>query len=289
MNNQLFAPFSVLLKKSFSRTNKTFFRLLAVLLVLTLFLAAYALIIFCVAAFAIYGLTSFLVAHLLIKQIIFGLLAVVGAYAFICWNGAIAYAYAANTMRATDTVSTPNVEDSIFSSAKISWEKGIGFFINSFNAGVLIIFGQTLAVCPCFLLQTNFIFSPYLYVYEQLRNKEARARSRELTKGFGWVVLQRSAIFLLIGYVVLVLALLSVLAPHPLIWLLSTAVVAVYAGAVQSQFIRQIYLESKNADHTLLPDHSQKSWIIPTILIVALILILYYGVKFAFLFLSIRK
>jgi uncharacterized membrane-anchored protein len=181
------------------------------------------------------------------------------------------------------------VEDSIFSSAKISWEKGIGFFINSFNAGVLIIFGQTLAVCPCFLLQTNFIFSPYLYVYEQLRNKEARARSRELTKGFGWVVLQRSAIFLLIGYVVLVLALLSVLAPHPLIWLLSTAVVAVYAGAVQSQFIRQIYLESKNADRALLPDHSQKSWIIPTILIVALILILYYGVKFAFLFLSIRK
>ena len=56
--SQLFAPFSVLLKKSFSRTNKTFFRLLAVLLVLTLFLAAYALIIF-VAAFAIYGLTSF--------------------------------------------------------------------------------------------------------------------------------------------------------------------------------------------------------------------------------------
>jgi hypothetical protein len=288
MNHQLFAPFSVLLKKSFSRTNKTFFRLLAVLLVLTLFLAVYALIIFCVAAFAIYGASSFLAAHLIIKQIIFGLLAVVGAYAFICWNGAIAYAYAANTMRAVDEAA-PNMENSVFSAAKISWEKGIGFFINSFNAGVLIIFGQTLAVCPCFLLQTNFIFTPYLYVYEQLRNKEARARSRELTKGFGWVVLQRSAVFLLIGYLVLVLALLSVLAPHPLIWLLITAVIAVYAGALQSQFIRQIYIESKNADRALLPEHSQKSWIIPTILIVALVLILYYGVKFAFLFLSIRK
>ena len=284
-SNQLFAPFWVLLKKSFVRTNKNLFRLLAVLLIITGFLAAYALIIFGIAALVIYGLGHFLSGHGLDRAIIFVVLAIISAYAFIRWNGAIAYAYAADTIDAENSAAP----HSAFESAKTAWNTGIGFFVNSFNAGVLIIFGQMLAVCPCFLLQNNFIFSPYLYVYEQMHNHDARARSRELTKGFGWVVLQRSAIFLLIGYIVLVLMLLAVLAPHPLLWVIVVILLALYAGALQSQFIRQIYLESKNVDRSQLLGHSQKSWVTPAILTVLLILILYYGAKFAFLFLAAKK
>lgn len=284
-SNQLFAPFWVLLRKSFARTNKNLPRLIFVLAIITGFLAIYALIIFGIAAAAIYATGHLLSDHSLVREILFIVLAVVGAYAFIRWNGAIAYAYAA------DTIDQGNIGSvsSILVSAKTAWNTGIGFFVNSFNAGVLIIFGQMLAVCPCFLLQNNFIFSPYLYVYEQMHNHDARARSRELTKGFGWIVLQRSAIFLLIGYIVLVLMLLAVLAPHPLFWVIIVILLALYAGALQSQFIRQIYLESKNVDRSRLAGHSQKSWVTPTILTVVLILILYYGAKIAFLFLAVRK
>jgi hypothetical protein len=283
--NQLFAPFWVLLKKSFARTNKNLLRLIVVLVIITSFLAVYAVIIFGVAALAIYGVSHFLNSHSLARAILYVVLALVGAHAFIRWNGAIAYAYAA------DTIDPENegLPTSALISAKIAWNSGIGFFVNSFNAGALIIFGQMLAVCPCFLLQNNFIFSPYLYVYEQIHNRDARARSRELTKGFGWVVLQRSAIFLLIGYIVLVLMLLAILTPHPLLWVIIVIIVAVYVGALQSQFVRQIYLESKNVDRSRLAGHSQKSWVTPTILTILLILILYYGVKIAFLFLSARK
>jgi hypothetical protein len=122
-----------------------------------------------------------------------------------------------------------------------------------------------------------------------MHNHDARARSRELTKGFGWVVLQRSAIFLLIGYIVLVLMLLAILAPDPLFWVILVILLALYAGALQSQFIRQIYLESKNVDRSRLAGYSQKSWVTPAILTILLILILYYGAKIAFLFLAVRK
>jgi hypothetical protein len=283
--NQLFEPFWVLLSKSFARTNKNLLRLIAVLALITAFLAAYALIIFGVAALAIYGAGYFLSDHGLVRAILFVVLAIVGAYAFIRWNGAIAYAYAADTIDPENGGSVT----SILTSAKTAWNTGLGFFVNSFNAGVLIIFGQMLAVCPCFLLQNNFIFSPYLYVYEQMHNHDARARSRELTKGFGWVVLQRSAIFLLIGYIVLVLMLLAILAPDPLFWVILVILLALYAGALQSQFIRQIYLESKNVDRSRLAGYSQKSWVTPAILTILLILILYYGAKIAFLFLAVRK
>ena len=273
-------PFTELLKKSFQRANKSWPKLSGVLLIISAFFAAYALALF-ILSFWIQG-ALLRGMPLRTEHILEFLVLLVGIYALLRWNGAIAYAFAVST---TDEFAG----EPIFRVAKKSWKNGIGFFINSFNTGMLILFGQTLAICPCFLMQSNFIFSPYLYVYEGLKNRAARKRARELTKGFGWVVLQRSSIFLLIGYLVIAIIFLSIFAPHPIIFITIALLLAMYASSIQSHFLREIYLESKEHHAAAHDSPPKRTWIISSTVVAVIVIIVYYSIKFGLHLVSLRN
>ena len=183
--------------------------------------------------------------------------------------------------------------------AKDAWKGGLPFFWNSFSTGMLLFAGQSLAICPCFLLLTNFAFSPYLYLYENITSERARERSREITKGFSLLVLQRTAVYLLLGYVVLLLFLITLLIPWKIFWFgpwlfLSVIIISFYISLVQSQFIRLVYLEalqlheSNEHEQKELNDLNRNKWKVVTILIILLAVIMYYGVKISLILLSRR-
>lgn len=275
------ASFIRLLRQGTRRANKAWPRLFVILLVISIFFAVYGVIFF-LLLLLVQG--AFLRGMpLRIEQTLEVLIGLMALYSLVRWNGAIAYAFASSTVEEEFN------KTSMMLTARKSWKNGIGFFLNSFNAGLLIIFGQTLAICPCFLLQSNFVFSAYLYVYEGLRNKDARKRARELTKGFGWVILQRSAVFLLIGYIVIALLFVSAFAPHPAIFLSLFLVVALYASSIQSQFLREIYIESKHhhaAAHDVPP---RRTWIFSSAVVAAIAIIVYYSIKFGLHLASLKR
>jgi hypothetical protein len=266
------APFTILVASSIRRANKAWPRLFMILLVLSLFFACYAIAVFLLLLFVQGALLRGMPVRL--ERLLEAIIAFIGVYALLRYNGAAGYAFALSSEEDKFFVTA------VMQAAKQSWKNGIGFFFNSFNSGLLIVFGQTLAVCPCFLIQSNFIFSAYLYVYEGIRNKGARKRARELTKGFGWVILQRSAVFLLIGYIVIALLFLAAFAPHARIFLSIALVLALYASSLQSQFLREVYLESKQhyaAAHDAPP---RRTWILSSGIVALIAIIVYYSIKY---------
>jgi hypothetical protein len=119
--------------------------------------------------------------------------------------------------------------------------EALPFFWNALKTGVVLFFGQILLVCPCFLFLNNFIFSPFLYVYENIKGKPAKKRSKELTAGFGWVILNRTTVILFAGYIFLAATVYIFLSRQVWSAVLLTAVIGLYLALVQSNFIRLIY------------------------------------------------
>ncbi len=271
--------FPQLLYRSMQQANKAWPRLILVLAIIVFFLIAYSAILFLLLFWVQGALLRGMPLNL--EHALEGLIVVIALYAALRCNGAIAYAFAFST---TDNFAVT----SPWSLAKDSWNNGIGFFVNAFNAGLLIIFGQTLAICPCFLLQSNFIFTPYLYTYEGLKNTAARKRARELTSGFGWVILQRSAVFLLIGYIVVALVFAAILAPHPIVFITLVCIIALYASGIQSQFLHEVYLESKHHHAAAHDEPPRKMWILSAAIVAAIAIIVYYGIKFGLHLVNLR-
>ncbi|MBU6447979.1 hypothetical protein KGQ24_04045 [Patescibacteria group bacterium] len=157
-------------------------------------------------------------------------------------------------------------------------KNGMRFFIHAARAGVILFFGQPLIACPCFLFLNNFIFSPYLYVYEGLDAKAARKRSVELSRGIGWLVLARTTGLLGIGYAFLFLCLVLLIFHSYLLALALLAVIAVYFALVQSNFIRGFYLNVRD-----LPDsqrHESNTLKFKTLTVAAIIILLIFYVAF---------
>lgn len=282
----LLKTFPQLLGSSAKTAARLFGRLLGIQVFLFLRLLAY--ILACAAVTALAELLLERQPRFHLAAYAMDILAVgYAAYAVLRWNGAAAYAYAAVSQEDPAVRSRPAFRKAI-GTAKDSWHNGLRFFWNAFQTGTVIILGQTLAVCPCFLVQSNFVFSPNLYVYENITGDAARRRSRELTAGFGWLVLRRSAGYLLIGYVVLVLLLLAILSPHPSEFVALALVFALFAGMLQSVFVHEIYEESKRLHETGAKMPSGSATVAATAAGVLVIGVVYYGVKFALLLLERR-
>ncbi len=162
--------------------------------------------------------------------------------------------------------------------ARIAAKNGLRFFIHALRAGVVLFFGQPLVACPCFLFLNNFIFSPYLYVYEGLNAEQARKRSVEMSSGIGWLVLARTVGLLGIGYAFLFLCLGLLLVHSYIIALALLAVIAVYFGLIQSNFIRQFYLQIKNLPESAR--HQQSSLKFKTLTAISIILLLIFYIIF---------
>jgi hypothetical protein len=111
----------------------------------------------------------------------------------------------------------------------------------------------------------------------------ARKRSRELTEGFGGLVLRRSAGYLLIGYVVLALLVLAILSPHPSEFVALAAVIAVFAGVVQNVFVHEVYEESKSLHESGAKPEGGNATVAATVAAVLIIAIVYYGIRFSLL------
>ncbi len=150
----------------------------------------------------------------------------------IKYDGAVGYMFASLPLE------TPSREI-----ARTAVRRGFKFFINAINTGVLLVFGQMLLICPCFIAMDNFIFSPFLIIYEGRSGADAKERSRELASGFGYLVLYRTVSFLLIAYAFLALAIAIIFIRAEWLALLVLALAGMYISLMQSNFIRQIYLE----------------------------------------------
>jgi hypothetical protein len=276
-----------LIKKSFRLANKKLGFFLTTFFLIFAIAAAYSLFLAAIFVLLLFWLSKFIPIEL--QNILYLIIFILFLYVLLKLNAALAYLYGAIGM---DHASSRSL-------ARDAWDGGFSFFINSFSAGMLLFAGQSLVICPCFLLQTNFAFSPYLYMYENLRNKEARERSVDITKGFGKLILQRTAGYLLIGYFVLLLLLITLLIPWKIFWFgpwlfIAVIVFSFYISLVQSQFIRLIYLEalqlhdSGEEELKELNNANKNKWPVVTILLILLAVILYYGVKFSLILLSRR-
>lgn len=281
------ASYKVLLAASIRGANRKIGLLVGVLVLLVLFTAIYCTVILAGAGIFFYWFSKFV--PLWTQNAIYILFFVLFLYALLKLNAAISLCYA--------ELSLDQQDNSVFRLAYESWKKGWGYFYNSIYSGIFLFAGQPLAICPCFLLQTNFAFSPYLYLYEEKKGFEARARSKEITAGFGWLILQRTAVYLLIGYFMLFLLLAGLLIPWGAPWygqwfFLAVVVLSFYASLVQSQFIRQIYLESiqiHEAGETAiagLKNNGVKKWPAAALVSIVFAVILYYGVKVSLILLE---
>lgn len=129
------------------------------------------------------------------------------------------------------------------STAWQAWSKGFPYFVNALRCGVILFFGQMLLVCPCFLFLDNFVFSPFLFVYEALRGKEAENRSKELAKGFGWTVLNRTILLLFVGYMLLFGSGLILFTQYYVLGIVLITLLIFYLSLVQSNIIYKTYSE----------------------------------------------
>ncbi|MBU6447348.1 hypothetical protein KGQ24_00715 [Patescibacteria group bacterium] len=157
-------------------------------------------------------------------------------------------------------------------------KNGMRFFIHAARAGVVLFFGQPLIACPCFLFLNNFIFSPYLYVYEGLDARAARKRSVELSRGIAWLVLARTVGLLGIGYAFLFVSLALLLIHSYLLALILLAVIAVYFGLIQSNFIRGFYLQARDLPDSLR--HAPANLKFKTLTVFSILILLIFYVIF---------
>ncbi len=155
---------------------------------------------------------------------------------FLKYNGGLGLVYTYLSQGET------KVLEIVQKSVRLGWK----FFANALGAGVILFFGQVLLACPCFLARNNFIFSPFLFVYEDLDWKRGRERSRELSRGLAWFVLARTLGLLSIGYVLLLVAIVFLISAKPLVGVILFFLIF-YLGLVQSNFIRIFYMEMLSA------------------------------------------
>lgn len=165
---------------------------------------------------------------------------------------------------------------------EIAWKglkNSFAFFFNGLRTGVLLMFGQILIICPCFLLLSNFIYSPYLFVYENLKGESAEQRSRELSSGSRWIALNQTFIILLIAYSVLALSIVLLVSLNlKYAGLVALIFMSLYLGLVQSNFIRRIYINALHSNFTKSAAVSAKYKFF-TGLSVAALTVLFIGMK----------
>ncbi|MEK7651659.1 MAG: hypothetical protein AAB351_00390 [Patescibacteria group bacterium] len=155
---------------------------------------------------------------------------------FMKYNGALGLVYTYLSQGETKILEISSKAE------RLGWK----FFSNSFGAGVILFFGQVLLACPCFLARSNFIFSPFLFVYEDLDWKRARERSKELSRGLAWFVLARTLGLLSIGYILLLVAIVFLISQQLMLGFVLLGLI-IYLGLVQSNFIRLFYIEMLEA------------------------------------------
>jgi hypothetical protein len=160
--------------------------------------------------------------------------------------------------------------------AKKSLKNAFVFFWNGLQTGVILFFGQMLLVCPCFIFRNNFVFSPNLYVYENLRGKAAKERSKELASGFGWIILNRTAAIILMGYFFLILAAFVFASRSFYEGSLIVILMLFYFALLQSNFIHEIYTQTLEMHQQGIVNSSGKYKLI-TAFSVILLLLVYVG------------
>lgn len=226
-----FSSFQEVLSKSATSTNRQCFVLLKVLFVL----AAYFIRDLIIPA-AVFALGYFLDQQegTLRIGLILEVVALLGVVLIILkLNGSLGYALTKISMGNADVADI----------SKASHKQGLTFFYNALKVGMLLFFGQMLLVCPCYIFQSNFVFTPFLYVYENLRGKQAKERSVNLARGVGWMILSRTIVLLFLGYVILALALLMLLTRLQTLGIISLIIAIPYLALLQSNFIWITYNE----------------------------------------------
>lgn len=163
--------------------------------------------------------------------------------------------------------------------ARRSYNEAIRFFRNGLATGVLFLFGQILLVCPCFLFLNNFLFSPYLIVYEGVSGKAAKLRSKELAAGASWRILNRTAMLMLAGYAFLIL--MAMLLFTKLFWPAAAVILlsTIYFSLVQSNYIRAVYeyaLELRQTNTVEIPASRYK---LVTLVSILFLVLVYLGIK----------
>ena len=170
-------------------------------------------------------------------------------------------------------------ENGAYSIARQSARSGLAFFFNALRNGEILVFGQMVMVCACFLFQSNFIFSPFLFVYENLRGKAAKQRSVDLSKNFGWVVLRRSAYFLFIGYGLIAIWIAILFSKFVLLLSLLLIPVVIYVAAIQTFFVREVYLEVLNFKSAELHPQPSMTFKLMTVFAMVALVFLYVGIR----------
>lgn|GEM_PF-2762214 len=191
-------------------------------------------------------------------------------WVFIKINGAIGII--------TSIISTG--EGSIWQIARRGYKQSGIFFWNGLVTGVLLLFGQTLIFCPCFLFLNNFLFSSHLFIYENLRGKAAKKRSKELAAGFGWMILNRTVVFIFIGYVFLFFIAMLLYIKFFGLAIILVLVSALYFSQLQANYIRQIYQRTLEAHDQGVTVPAGSSYKLVTVFSIFVLFLIYVAIKF---------
>jgi hypothetical protein len=254
--------FVVTLKASVLRSNRQYKVLLKTVFFILVFLAFESLIPILIFAVGIYSPRNLDKVLEVIALLWF-------LYIVLKYNGALGLALIYASIDRKDFKQT----------AEESRRKGLKFFFNALRTGVLLIFGQMFMVCACFLFLSNFIFSPFLFVYENLRGKAAEQRSKEIGKGFAWLMLARTIALLFFGYGIFILVSLVLFTKLVLLGILIIFFAGLYIALIQNNFIRQTYEEVISLqDRNISPNPSLKYKVLTIVALITVVL-LYIFVK----------
>ena len=214
----------------------------------------------------------FAVGYLLGSKVgtVFQLASLIGLiYVLIKFDGSLGMALAFIGKKRTD----------YWKMAQESFVGGIGFFTKALRAGVVLFFGQTLMVCPCFLFLSNFICSPYLLVYEGIKGKDAEERSVQLAKNYGWTVFASTAQLLLISYMLIFLSALLFLTSYAWLGIILVIFFCLFLGLLQSNFVYQTYLELQHLVGTKAKEQVGRQTIVAAGISVLFILVFYLAFR----------
>ncbi len=188
-------------------------------------------------------------------------------YLFFAYNGALGYLFG----------SIPT--NPSFTQAWESRKKGLRFQINSLRVGVLLLFGQLFLVCLCFLFLSNYITSPYLYIYEGLSGKKAEERSVELARGFSWDVLSRTLLLLISGYAALILIVLIGFTTASVLLYTIAPLAFLFIGLVQSNIIYSLYNDLKSIPGEERGKERTVPYRLAVIALLLLVVVIYVTIK----------
>ena len=230
MNDQ-FSPFSGSLVTGFQNTNRQLLVLLE-----TLFFMLIRVILYAIPGVVLFGIGWFADIHTTNRAGFWVevLATIYFIYVAIMFNAALglSYAYIATGEHSGREIS------------KKSAEKAWQFSKHGWITGNFLLFGQIFLVCPCFLLLDNFIFSPFLFVYEGMYGKKAEERSVELAQGSEWFILNRTLSLLLINYSFLIISASLLFTRLYILGIVLLVVGTIYTGLFQSNYIYTFYKEA---------------------------------------------